>query len=338
MPRRSAPLSHAVRLIALAAVAVLSCAACGSSHHGPAPLGAAEPAVAPTGGPAPAGVVRAVGAAPEGIVYDARTGLIAVAVRAPDRLVLLNGATLAVVRTVALPGHARHLQLARAGGPVLVPDESSNSLIQVALPGGATTRIPVGASPHDAAETTDGYIVVGNEFGKSISIIRQGAVQRTVADLTQPGGVVADGTRVAVVDVGAFTVSTYDPASGALLTRLPAGAGPTHGIAAGPTSMVVADTRGDALLTFGLDPLRRLSSVPLPGSPYGLAFDPVRNWVWVTLTARNQVVALSLASGTPTVVARFATVAQPDTVAVAPGSHTIWVTGTRAGVVERITR
>ncbi len=60
--------------------------------------------------------------------------------------------------------------------------------------------------------------------------------------------------------------------------------------------------------------------------------------VWVTLTASNQVVGVDFSGGTPRKVAAYPTVRQPDTVAVAPGSHTLWVTGTRGDEIERITR
>ena len=37
-------------------------------------------------------------------------------------------------------------------------------------------------------------------------------------------------------------------------------------------------------------------------------------------------------------IARYDTVRQPNTVAVEPGGHTLWVTGTDDGTVERIAR
>jgi hypothetical protein len=58
----------------------------------------------------------------------------------------------------------------------------------------------------------------------------------------------------------------------------------------------------------------------------------------VTLTSRNEVVGLDVAGATPRVIARYTTVQQPNTIAVEPGSHRLWVTGTKAGVVELITR
>jgi DNA-binding beta-propeller fold protein YncE len=281
-------------------------------------------------------VVR-VGAQPEGIVYDPATKLVAVAARDPDRLQLLDPQTLTMRRSVPLPGSVRHLQLAARGGPVLVPDESARELLQIALPGGAVRTTRVGKQPHDAAQVGDD-IVVGNEFGRSLSVIRAGRVVRTIGGVRQPGGVIGVGTTAVVVDVGRFTVSTYDVTTLRRTAVEPAGKGPTHGVAITGRRVLVADTRGNALLVFGVEPLARSGRLSLPGTPYGLAGDASTNTVWVTLTARNEVVGVDVGSNTPRVIARYRTVRQPNTVAVAPGSHTLWVTGTRDGEVERINR
>ncbi len=310
----------------------------GGCSSGPAQRpGAAEPATAPPASAAAAGSTRAVGDEPEGIVYDPRTKLVAVAVRRPDRLLLLDPGTLAVRRTVRLPGSARHLQLAAPGGPVLVPAESANQLVTVTLPGGATQATDVLKQPHDAA-SADGAVIVGNEFGKSISIIRAGRVVRTVRGLRQPGGVIGDGATVGVVDVGAFTLSTYSVQTGRRSAIVAAGKGPTHGVLISRDRILVADTRGNQLLVFGVHPLKPLGRLAQSGAPYGMAVDALTGTVWVTLTARNQVVGYHVTGNTPVVIARYPTVRQPNTVAVAPGSRTVWITGTEGGVVERITR
>ena len=315
-------------------IVLLAIAGC-SAHHR---LGAAEPGKAPNDSASPAGLVIPVGADAEGIAYDATTGSLAVAVHSPDRLLILDPRTLFIRRGVALPGSARHLQLASAGGPVLVPIETTGQLGQVSLTTGALTLIAVGKQPHDAAATGDGTIVVGNEFGHSLSLISNGAVRAVVGGVTQPGGVIGDGTQFAVVDVAAFAVDLYSTQSGDKIASAPAGAGPTHAVLANGQRLVVADTRGDAILVFGLDPLRQISRTPLPGSPYGLAVDRATDTVWVTLTSLNEVVGLALSSGAPQIIARYPTVRQPNTIAVAPGSTTLWVTGTRDGTVERISR
>ncbi len=326
--------------LAVAVTSVALLASCGkpAAHH------AAEPATAPPASVTPAGTVRTIGALAEGAVFDARTGLLAVAVRNPDRLLLIDGRTLAVRHSVPLPGHARHLQLLAAGGPVLVPAEDASRLVVVTLPdGNVTASIPVGKQPHDAAPAAGGRIAVGNEFSGSVSIVDGARVERTITGLVQPGGVVdagvIDGRPVeAVVDVHTYKLSTYDPSTGKLLARKGAGAGPTHAQLVGPDRLAVADTRGNAVLTFSVSPLRKTGQLALAGAPYGVATDAQTHTMWVTLTARNEVVGLDISTATPRVIARYPTVAQPDTVAVAPGSHTVWVIGTRNGQVQLITR
>ncbi len=321
----------AVVLIALLASSLAACS--GGGGH----LGAAEPATAPAQHVTPAGTVRSVGAQPEGIVYDAATQLVAVAVRSPDRLQLLDPTTLAVRRSVALPGSARHLQLSLPG-TVLVPDESARELLQVSLPGGASVATKVGKQPHDAARVGDD-VVVGNEFGRSLSVIRGDRVVRTLGGVQQPGGVVGDaGDTAVVVDVARFTVSTYDIDDFRRTAVAAAGKGPTHAVVIRSNRVLVADTRGNALLVFSVHPLEQIARLPLPGTPYGMAADPMTDTVWVTLTARNEVVGIDVASTRPRVIARYRTVRQPNTVAVEPGSHDLWITGTADGVVQRISR
>ena len=181
---------------------------------------------------------------------------------------------------------------------MLVPAESADELVQVALPGGATQVTPVGRQPHDAAAAGP-VVVVGNELGGSISFIRHGSVVKTLADVKQPGGVVGDGTTAAVVDVGAFTLSTYDLRTLVRTAVVPAGAGPTHAVLARSRRILVVDTRGNALLVFSVDPLKPVGRLALPGAPYGMAIDPATDTAWITLTGLNQLVGVDLSGPEP---------------------------------------
>ena len=73
------------------------------------------------------------------------------------------------------------------------------------------------------------------------------------------------------------------------------------------------------------DPLLLRQRYPVPGSPYGLAYDAQRDLAWITLTARNEVVGLDVAGGEPVERYRFPTVQQPDSVAVDPPSGRVFV-------------
>jgi DNA-binding beta-propeller fold protein YncE len=299
----------------------------------PAEPAAAQPVVA-----TPAGRLVAVGSAPEGIVADPITRTVAVGVRNPDQLTMLNADTGEVSGHVPLPGVLRHLQLAKPGGPVLVPDESSNSLLQVGLPNGPIlSRVSTGISPHDASEADNGTIIVANEGGGSVVAVRDNTVVRTFTDVTQPAGVAHAGNIVGLVDVRENTLTFYDAATLAPITELAAGKGPTHVIADRHGRMIVVDTRGDAVEVYQPPPrAARLTRTALPGTPYGITYDPVRDRLWVTLTAANQVVAYDMSQRTPREIERLPTAAQPYTVAVDPSTGRLFITVTGQGAVEII--
>ncbi|MDQ3735429.1 MAG: YncE family protein [Actinomycetota bacterium] len=325
-----------LRLTALIVAAACLNAMTGcASDSPPEPAGAAEPGEAAELSVDPAGQVLELASNPEGIVFDSMSGLLAVTVREPNRLLLVDPATGQTQAEVPLPGHARHLQLTLEGGQVLVPSEDSNDLVQVDLPAGTTRTTAVGEYPHDATQVQSGPIVVGDEKGGTLSIVEDGQVIETVDGLTQPGGLAAVGDLVGVIDVADFTLSVYDVAAGEFVARLPAGEGPTHIAATGDT-LLVADTRGDALLSFSVDPIELVSSVPLPGNPYGLAYDPVNDIAWVTLTAVNEVAGFDLSGNEPREVARYPTVMQPNTVAVDPASGRLFIAGRSSGELQII--
>jgi len=286
----------------------------------------------------PAGRTVPVGHSPEGVVVDPQTHLVAVGAREPFALDLLDATTGAVVRAVALPGGLRHLQLAAPGGPVLVPDEGSGQLIQVTLPGGQiTSKVKTGQTPHDATAAANGTVFVANELGHSVVAVRGDQVVHTFTDVTQPAGVAAVGNLVGLVDVRENTLSVYDAERFQRLARLPAGTGPTHVVADKRGHLAVIDTRGGAVLLYEVQPaLRQIGRVELPGTPYGVAYDPVRDRLWVTLTALNEVIGLNLSANQPVLASPLPTVRQPNTVAVDPTTGRLYVTGTAEGLVEII--
>ncbi|MBA3799707.1 MAG: YncE family protein [Geodermatophilaceae bacterium] len=330
---RSRPRS--IGFLAVALSCSLALAAC-SADSEPERPGAAEPGDAAEPSVEPAGQVTDLATDPEGMVFDPESGLLAVAVRDPNRLLLVDGATGQVETEVALPGHARHLQLAAPGGPVLVPAEDSNTLIQVALPGGEVTSTEVGDYPHDATQAGSDRIVVADEKGGTLSVVENGEVIQTFDDLTQPGGLAPVDDLVGVIDVADFSLSVYDLAAGERTGRVPAGDGPTHVVADARGTLLVADSRGDALLSFRVEPLEVVSNLALPGTPYGLAYDEVRDVLWVTLTAANEVVGFDVSGDEPREIARFPTVRQPNTVAVDPDSGRVFVAGRTTGELQTI--
>lgn len=75
---------------------------------------------------------------------------------------------------------------------------------------------------------------------------------------------------------------------------------------------------------------------PLPGSPYGIPLDPVRRRLCVTLTAANELVELP-AHGRPHALRRFATVRQPNGVAIDSSTGRVFVTGRPTACCRRST-
>jgi hypothetical protein len=319
-----------VGLYLVAALALLGVllAACGGSSDRLAP--AAEPARSPPLEREPAGTVVELGNKPEGLALDPVTGLLAAGLTNPDRLALVDGRTGRTVRRIRLPESPRHLSLAGPGGPVLVPAERANAIVEVALPSGRLRTTRVGRFPHDATRARR-RLFVGDELGHTLSVVEGGHRVEVLPAPRQPGGVAASADRehVAVVGVSERALEVFDTGTLESGGKVSVGIGPTHVVGAGERFFVV-DTRGGALLEVRLDPLRVHRRTHLGGAPYGIALDPERRRYWVTLTARNEVAELT----DHRVLRRFPTVRQPNSVAVDPHSGRVFVASRTDGTLQ----
>lgn len=274
---------------------------------------------------------------PEGVVADSRTGLVAVGLRNPDALAIVDGRSDRVTRRVPLPESPRHLQLEAPGGPVLVPAERADALVRVPLRPGPLASTRVGRFPHDAA-AAGGRVIVANEMDDSVSVLSGSRVAATLPAPLQPGGVAAlEGGLAGVISVRARVLTVYRLDPPGRVAQVHAGVGPTHVVAA-HGRLFVADTQGGAVLSFRLAPKLELQGrVNAPGSPYGIAIDPRRDRLWVTLTARNELVEYALGGRAPKRLAEYPTVRQPDSVAVDPRSGRVFVAGRLGGVLQIVT-
>jgi DNA-binding beta-propeller fold protein YncE len=240
-----------------------------------------------------------------------------------------------VVRRVAIPAPPRHLSLAAGGGPVLAPAEPIDRLLELRLPSGPVRSVAVGAHPHDAAAAA-GRVVVGNEFGHSVSVVVGARTIAQIGGFLQPGGLAAVGRDVAVVDVGADTVTLLDAAHVRVLGRAAAGRGPTH-VVSDRGRLFVVDTRGGAVLVYTTRPaLRLVTRFVLAGAPYGVAIDPARRRLWVTLTATDQLAELAIGRSSLRLRALYRTARQPNTVAVDPRDGRVFVADAGPGAVQLI--
>ena len=341
----------AVGGLTLVATALLA-AGCGSAAH---QLPGAEPAVAPPLTRAPAGRIVSVGAAAEGIAAAPRLGLVAVAVRDPDRIALIATRTGRLVREIRIAGPARHLAL-EGGDTLLVPEAPIGRLLELPLtpivpryrgaishhdsapstPMAGAHSLRTGALPHDAA-ALDGRVFVADEFGHAISAFAGTRPLPGVRGVTQPRGLAPVGGRVALIDVGADTVTLVNPRTLRVLARVSAGTGLTHDVAGPDDRLYVTDTRGGALYVLATRPrLHVIDRLTLPDRPYGIAADPAEGTIWVTETGANRLVELDARSARPRILASFPTVRQPNTVAVNPDGGEVYVAGADAGVVQEL--
>lgn len=294
----------------------------------------AEPRRAAVPTTPPPGLQVPVGDAPEGIVADAQTRTVVVAKRNPNELVLINADTGVVTGRTPLPGFVRHLQLAQPGGPVLVPVESANALVRVELPSGsAAPELVTGTVPHDASQAPNGTVFVANEHGGTVTALRGDDVVKVFTDSVQPAGLAPVGNRMGLLDVRKNDLTVYDADSLTIVGSTPAGEGPTHLVADKHGRLIAADTRGDAVRVFTTEP-REVASVPQPGGPYGIAYDPTRDVLWVASSGTNEVVGYDMTDATPREVDRVATVQNPYTLAVDPLTGRLFIAGVTAGVVQ----
>jgi DNA-binding beta-propeller fold protein YncE len=237
---------------------------------------------------------------------------------------------------VPLPGVVRHLQLANRGGPVLVPVESANSLLRVELPSGRTLpQLLTGVAPHDAAEAADGRVFVANEQGGTVTVLRGEEFVRVFADSVQPAGLASVGTSMGLIDVRKNDLTVYDVENLNIVGSTPAGDGPTHLIADKHGRLIATDTRGNMVRVF--EPLptpHQVGEVRQPGGPYGIAYDPTRDLLWVASSGTNEVVGYDMSQPTPREVRRLPTVQNPYTIGVDATTGRLFIAGVTGGVVQ----
>jgi DNA-binding beta-propeller fold protein YncE len=307
---------------------------CSGSEEGFPP--AAEPAESPPLTAVPAGKVELLGVGVEGMIFHPGSDSVAVAIREPYRLAFVDPDLLSIRKAVPIPNPARHLGLSPDGSRVLVPAESANELFEIPAGETAVLRVRTGEHPHDAV-SADGKVFVADEFGDTVSVVVGDRITRTLPAPEQPGGIAAVGNRfVAVVAVAERTLRVYDARTGRSLGEIPAGVGPTHIETLGGFAYVV-DTEGDAIRKFLIGPEpKEVASISVPGAPYGVAIDPRRKRLWVTLTESNELVGYSLGGSQPSPVWTYPTIRQPNTVAVDPSNGDVFVGSRSDAQIQKI--
>ena len=310
-PRRTASVGALV-----ATVAVL--AACSGDGVQPlvpvaAPATAPQPTTTPAGEVLPAAAVRT-------LAVDPATRTLAVA--AEDRVLLFGlDDPGAAVREVPLAGPAAALTV--TGNALLVAVPEAASVTEIRLPEGIPRERTGLDGRVRAAVTVGNRTVVA--LGNSVAVREADGSVRTIGGFAGAAELVPVGDRVVVLDRERTSLTLLDPAAGEAGPALRVGDGATRAVGDRFGRILVLDTREGELLVAAGDPLLLRQRYPVPGSPYGLGYDPQRDLAWITLTARNEVVGLDVAGGEPVERYRFPTVQQPDSVAVDPRTGQVFV-------------
>lgn len=326
---KSAAISSISAVFALVVAVTAGCSK--SPVDSPPPtITPATAAVSPPVSGTPDGVVRPLGTPGLAAVFDARTASLTVLGPA-DRLTVFG----ATPRTVALPAQAHaltgdgagHVYLAAKGGYQDV-DVATGAVSRVDIAGQADTEFTA------ITRRADRRVVLGSADGALVTLGAGNSADSVSANLrifARVDGLVAQGNSVVVLDRGQTSVTEVDDDGTKAEQALRAGEGATT-IAADPAGRVlVADTRGGALMVYGTEPLILRQAYPVHDAPYGLAGSGTL--AWVSQTATNTVVGYDLATGIPVEKVRYRTVQQPDHLAYDDASGTLYVvSGSGAGV------
>ncbi|WP_199256440.1 YncE family protein [Mycolicibacterium mengxianglii] len=333
MPLRVNPAAVGVLILTVLALVGVSC----SSKPTDAPPPTIEPAraaISPAVAEPPAGTVQPFTGRPTAAVFDATVDALVVLSPGADpaaaSTLTLIGTGSTPPRTITVPGPATALTT-HDGTAYL---SGHGGYVRVDLAAGTADRIEV-ADARDTeftavARRQDGGLALGSADGAVYLLGASNEVEHRVGIFARVDALTTVGDTTVVLDRGQTSVTSVD-ADGRTQQALRAGEGATTMVADPAGRVLVADTRGDELLVFGVDPLIMRQRYPVPAAPYGLTGSP--ELAWVSQTATNVVVGYDLATGIPVEKVRYPTVQQPDILAFDDATGVLFVvSGTGAGV------
>lgn len=323
-------------IAALAAViAVVSGCSTGSDTGSPADPAVITPASAaqsPAVTAAPAGTVHRFTGQSSAVLFDTSTNTVSVLTDDGQKVTLFTRDNLDVPRhTVALPSPAT---AAVGDGHGTVYLSTKGGYLTVDVASGRANKVDI--SGHEDIEFSaitrrpDGRVVLGNTDGTVFTLDAQNQITAHANGFAHIDSLAYQGNTVAVLDRAQSSVTTLTEAGDGTAHALRAGEGATTMLADDKGRLLVADTRGGALLAFGLaDSLILRQRYPVPAAPYGLAYST--KLTWVSQTASNTVIGYDLSTGIPEERARFATVRQPNSL-VSDGSTLFVASGAGDGL------
>ncbi|MBE1548749.1 outer membrane protein assembly factor BamB [Mycobacterium sp. OAS707] len=307
-----------------------------SANHAEAPPPTIVPAQAAQSPPvtsAPAGVVRPLPGLAQAAVFDPATA--SLAVLSP----LLESRSMVTV--VPASGPSRSLTLPAPATALTGDNEGTayasarGGYFRIDLRAATADRVDIeGQQSTDftaIARRADGKLVLGSADGAVYTLSSDSKVGASLKIFAKVDALVAQGNTAVVLDRGQTSVTTVSADGKDAEHALRAGEGATTMAADSAGRVLVADTRGDELLVFGIDPLMLRQRYPVRDAPYGLAGS--KKLAWVSQTAINSVVGYDLATGIPVEKVRYRTVQQPNSLAFDEASGTLYVvSGSGAGV------
>jgi hypothetical protein len=308
----------------------VAAAGCSSNplNKPPPTIVAAGPAASPPVTVPPVGAVRPLPASAQFALFDSGTSSLVVLTPGADEksqaTVTVFAAGGGAPRTIALPGPATALAGDNRGLAYLA---ARGGYFQVDVAAGRVSRVGVdgqdGTDFTAIARRADGRLVLGTADGAVCTLSSPSAVAAQVKIFARVDALATQGDTAVVLDRAQTSVTTIDPSGAHPQNALRAGEGATT-LTADPVGRVlVADTRGDELLVFSVDPLMMRQRYPVREAPYGLA--GTRTLAWVSETAANTVVGYDLATGIPVEKVRYPTVRQPNSLAFDEASGTLYV-------------
>jgi DNA-binding beta-propeller fold protein YncE len=196
---------------------------------------------------------------------------------------------------------------------------------------------PAGAPlPDPGTATAAGRTFTVDRRANELRVDEDGQEVRRLPTGLEPAAVAVagKGTQVAVLSVRGRVLELFDARSLRRIGRANAGAGPALVASNEDTYLYVTDAIGGSVLVFHTIPeLALVRRYGLPGGPWAIAYDPLRDRLWVTLAGVNRVAELTTGRRIRR-LAEHAVLRQPSAVAVDEASGTISVTGQEQGVVQ----
>ena len=288
----------------------------------------AQAAQSPATTQTPAGIVRPLASSAQSAVFDPATRSLLVlspgpgeqstvtvfaAAGAPSPVELDGAAT-------AMTGDGRGTVYLSTRGGYFRFDVASADVTKVDVDG------QVGVDFTAVARRADGRLVLGSADGTVYTLSSDTAVGARLKIFARVDAVVAQGNTAVVLDRGQTSVTSLNEEGTSSEHALRAGEGATTMAADGAGRVLVADTRGDELLVYSVNPLILRQRYPVPDSPYGLTGSGnTSGLAWVAQTATNTVVGYDLATGIPVEKVRYRTVQQPNSLAFDDASGTLYV-------------